>query len=132
MKRSQSLKRECVIYQASELEERLQGFSIPLIERELSREYYKRTDRQDRGTKGESKNPNVSEIEAFMLLGNFVDQSRVKRKAEELINSLMESMASHQAMIQNLSDSVSNSPLFISYAFSKRGDELLSSMFAGI
>ncbi|KAI7943376.1 hypothetical protein MJO29_013220 [Puccinia striiformis f. sp. tritici] len=103
-----------------------------LIERELSREYYKRTDRQDRGTKGESKNPNVSEIEAFMLLGNFVDQSRVKRKAEELINSLMESMASHQAMIQNLSDSVSNSPLFISYAFSKRGDELLSSMFAGI
>ncbi|KAI7940565.1 hypothetical protein MJO28_012850 [Puccinia striiformis f. sp. tritici] len=28
MKRSQSLKRECVIYQASELEERLQGFSI--------------------------------------------------------------------------------------------------------
>ncbi|WAQ81373.1 hypothetical protein PtA15_1A714 [Puccinia triticina] len=43
-----------------------------------------------------------------------------QRKGEELINRFMESMASHQAMIQNLSDSVSNSPLFISYSFFNR------------
>ncbi|KAI7962682.1 hypothetical protein MJO28_000776 [Puccinia striiformis f. sp. tritici] len=55
-----------------------------------------------------------------------------QRKGEELINRFMESMASHQAMIQNLSDSVSTSPLFISYSFFKRGDGLLSSMLAAI
>ncbi|PLW47421.1 hypothetical protein PCASD_04397 [Puccinia coronata f. sp. avenae] len=52
-----------------------------------------------------------------------------KRKGEELISRFMESMEAHQAMIRNLSESVSNSPLFMSYSFFTRGDGWISGFF---
>jgi len=51
-----------------------------------------------------------------------------KRKGEELITSFMTSMEAHQAMIQNLSESVSNSPLLMSYSLFKRGDGWISAV----
>ncbi|KAA1114657.1 hypothetical protein PGT21_017758 [Puccinia graminis f. sp. tritici] len=44
-----------------------------------------------------------------------------QRKGEELIHRFMESMATHQAMIQTLTDTVSDSPLFVFYSFFKTG-----------
>ncbi|KNZ63235.1 hypothetical protein VP01_116g8 [Puccinia sorghi] len=51
-----------------------------------------------------------------------------KRKGEELITSFMASMEIHQAMIQKLSESVSNSPLLMSYSLFKRGDGWISTV----
>jgi hypothetical protein len=45
----------------------------------------------------------------------------VQRKGEELIHRFMESMATHQAMIQTLTDTVSDSPFFMFYSFFKTG-----------